>query len=63
MNKERRINVRVNREVISELNRISRILDLPSSYIVRDAIREKLDSLKISDSRLQQKSLQVELSK
>lgn len=45
MSKEKRVNVRVDESDLQKLNEISRRIDLPASYIVRHAIREKIEHL------------------
>jgi hypothetical protein len=53
MTKEQRINVRVNESDAKELREISKQLDLPSSCIVRQAVREKIAELKRTHPHLQ----------
>lgn len=52
--KDTLLNVRVKQETVVELNQISEVLDIPYSQIVREAIKEKIEKLKIENPSLQQ---------
>ena len=50
--KDTLLNVRVKQETVVELNQISEVLDIPYSQIVREAIKEKIEKLRIENPNL-----------
>lgn len=52
--KDTLLNVRVKQETVIELNQISEVLEIPYSQIVREAIKEKLEKMRIENPALQQ---------
>lgn len=51
--KDTLLNVRVKQETVTELNKISEFLEVPYSQIVREAIKEKIDKLRIQHPNLE----------
>jgi hypothetical protein len=51
--KEHRINVRATATDVKELRKVAKKIGLPSSYIVREAVREKIETLRRTHPRLQ----------